>query len=139
MKLIIYTAWCTLLVAGCCAPQKNKSMNSSAKNTICEDACAKKEMSCKLTSPELRERKATVLASLKNKMTAKKELSNGFSYRFKGTDTIIDELATFIKTERQCCDFFDFAIAVKGDTSEAWLTITGQEGIKEFIVSELGF
>lgn len=118
---------------------KNKLMSSSAKNNTCEDACTKKEMSCKLTSPELRERKATVLASLKNKMTAKKELYNGFSYKFQGTDTIIDELTTFVKTERQCCDFFNFAIAVKGDASKAWLTITGQVGVKEFIVSELAF
>lgn len=139
MKKIIYAAWCTLLVAGCCAPQKDNSVSSSTKNNACEDACTKKEMSCKLTSPELRERKATVLASLKGKMTAKKELSNGFSYGFQGSDAIIDELTTFIKTERQCCDFFDFAIAVKGDTTNAWLTITGQEGVKEFIVSELGF
>ena len=98
---------------------------------------APKPITCKLTSPEMQQRKATVIASLKKKILVKKELPNGYAYQFPGTDAIVDELATFVKTERLCCDFFDFKLSVKGDGSSAWLTITGPKGAKDFIKSEL--
>ena len=95
------------------------------------------QLTCKLTTPELRGRKAIVIASLKKKLMEKKELENGFGYRFNGSDKMIDELTIFIKTERQCCDFFVFNLSINGDKSEAWLEITGQKGVKDFIKSEL--
>ena len=93
---------------------------------------------CKLTSKELQERKATILASLNHQILRKTDLPNGYAYQFKGSDTLLDQLADFIKTERQCCDFFDFSLNIKGDGSVAWLHITGPKGVKQFITSELG-
>jgi hypothetical protein len=98
----------------------------------------KNELTCELTTPELRERKATVIASLKKEMIGKKELKNGFAYKFAGTDTMVDELTTFVKTERACCGFFIFNLSISGNKSEAWLEITGPKGTKEFIRTELG-
>ena len=46
-------------------------------------------------------------------------------------------LAEFIKTERRCCEFFVFGLSVSGDKSEIWLELTGPEGTKDFISSEL--
>jgi hypothetical protein len=51
---------------------------------------------------------------------------------------MLDELTEFIKTERECCDFFVFNLSISGDKSEAWLELTGEEGAKNFIESELG-
>jgi hypothetical protein len=96
-----------------------------------------KDLFCKLTTPELRERKATVISNLRKQMLGKKELVNGFAYKFDGSDSMLDELTTFIKEERACCDFFMFKLSVSGDQSEAWLEITGPEGAKEFIITEL--
>lgn len=97
-----------------------------------------KEMCCKLTSREFQERKATVIASLKKQVIGKKELENGFSYKFKGSDETIDELIHFIKTERICCDFFEFNLSVNGDPDKSvWLTITGKKGAKDFISEEM--
>lgn len=112
-------------------------MKKKAVPATCTEDCEKKEITCKLTSPEIRERKATVIASLKKKIILKKELPNGFSYQFKGSDANIDELTTFVKTERLCCDFFDFSLIVKGDGTIALLTITGPKGAKDFIKKEL--
>jgi hypothetical protein len=95
----------------------------------------KTELSCKLTTPELRKRKETVIASLKKQIIEKKELLNGYSYQFNGSDALLDEVTEFIKTERICCEFFDFVLSVKGGI--AILTITGQEDAKNFITSEL--
>lgn len=96
-----------------------------------------KEMTCKLTSPELRKRKEEVIASLKKKVLCRQEVLNGYRYQFEGNDAILDELLSFIKTERLCCDFFHFNLAVAGDGSGIWLTITGPEGTEKFIEAEL--
>ena len=110
------------------------------KTAGCTDDCCKKTKTtafvCKLTSAEFRERKATVVASLKKQILEKKELKNGFAYKFEGTDNTIDEITHFIKTERQCCGFFKFSMSIHGD-SEMWLEITGPRGVKEVIANEL--
>ena len=94
-------------------------------------------LSCKLTSAELMERKTTVLKSLQKKVLRKEELENGFAFTFDGSDEIIDELSEFIKTERECCDFFTLNLIVAGDKNSCRLELTGPEGVKEFIQTEL--
>lgn len=65
-------------------------------------------VACKLTTPELQQRKTTVIAALKALVLERKELTNGYAYRFEGSDQNLDRLNEFIKTERMCCDFFIF-------------------------------
>lgn len=93
---------------------------------------------CKLTSPELQKRKETVIASLKKQIVKKQELSNGYAFKFAGTDKVIDELSEFVKSERSCCGFFNFGLSFSGDGKEAWLNLTGPEGAKDMINTELG-
>lgn len=122
-----------------CKKEKTTSINQTimdkneitAKNTD-------QEVSCKLTSPELQKRKETVIASLKKQILEKKELQNGYAYRFEGNDQVIDELVEFVKSERSCCSFFTFGLLFSGDGSEAWLNLTGPEGAKEMIAGEIG-
>ena len=118
------------------------SANAQKKSSeICSDDCSAKnkntELTCKLTTSGLRKRKETVIASLKKQMLQKKELKNGYAYKFVGTDKMVDELAEFVKTERACCDFFIFNLSISGDKREAWLAITGTKEVKEFIRTEL--
>lgn len=124
-----------------CTNKDSKMETADNNASNCEATCEAKSkntsMSCKLTTTELQERKATIIAKLKKSMIDKKELVNGYAYKFKGDDAMVDQLADFIKTERECCDFFTFNISVSGDKSEAWLELKGSEGAKEFIVSEL--
>lgn len=118
---------CLCVYCGGFAQTVQKSMPAAMK---------KKPMTCKLTTPELQKRKATVIAAIKKLIKKKTELANGYAYRFEGTDHNIDLLTDFIKTERQCCDFFNFSIDIKNDET-AWLKITGAQGVKGFITSEL--
>jgi len=74
---------------------------------------------------------------LKSKILTKKELKNGYAYKFVGTDKKLDELAEFIKAERACCGFFIFHLSISGDKSTALLEISGQKGVKDFIKTEL--
>jgi hypothetical protein len=94
-----------------------------------------KPVTCKLTTPELQKRKATVIAELKAIVVSRNELSNGFGYEFEATDEILDKLNTFIKTERMCCDFFTFQLTI--EENKAMLNITGPEGAKEFLKEEV--
>ena len=95
-------------------------------------------LSCKLSTPQLMKRKETVLKKLKQQVLDTKELMDGYAFKFPGNDKLVDELTEFIKTERTCCDFFIFGLSISGDKSEAWLTLTGPEGAKDFIRDELG-
>ena len=94
-------------------------------------------LTCKLTTPELKERKSEVIANLKRQILRTRELKNGFAYRFPGADSIVDELAAFVKTERACCNFFRFTLSISGNKSETWLKLAGPKGAKDFIKAEL--
>ena len=109
------------------------SAHGQTKNTAMETAT--KPVTCKLTTPELQKRKATVIADLKSLVLERKELEDGYSYKFEGKDEILDKLNDFIKTERMCCDFFTFQVTVEENT--ALLKITGPNGAKEFLKEEV--
>ncbi|MEQ8714895.1 MAG: hypothetical protein RIC80_17880 [Cyclobacteriaceae bacterium] len=117
-------------------------MTNQTKTCSYSNSCKAKnqsaEVSCKLTTPELRRRKESVVASLKQQILDEQELEDGYAFKFPGTDKVLDELTEFIKTERACCDFFVFGLSISGDKSEAWMEMTGTEGAKDFIEFELG-
>jgi hypothetical protein len=108
------------------------AQSQNTKNTM---ETTTKPLTCKLTTPELQERKATVIAGLKKLVVSRKELTNGYGYEFEGTDEILDQLNTFIKTERMCCDFFIFQLTI--EDNRAFLNITGPKGAKEFLKEEV--
>lgn len=107
--------------------------HGQSKNAVMETAT--KPVTCKLTTPELQKRKATVIADLKALVLERKELEDGYSYKFEAKDDILDKLNDFIKTERMCCDFFTFQITVEENT--ALLKISGPNGAKEFLKEEV--
>lgn len=100
-----------------------------AKNT--------QQFSCKLTSPELQDRRQTVIRQLKETLQTRTELTNGFRYEFLYSDNLFDELVNFVKYERQCCEFFNLTLMVQREL--LILEITGEEGIKTFLEAELDF
>ena len=142
-KSIVIIAFSVFVFFGCndnSSRQQGRALASGeSKNSKCSVFCKAKstDLSCKLTTPELQKRKETVLASLKKQVMERRELNEGYAFKFPGSDKMIDELTEFIKTERECCDFFVFNLSINGDKSEAWLEITGVEGVKEFIALEL--
>jgi len=99
----------------------------------------KTKLSCKLTTPELQERKRTVLAEVKGLVIERKETEKGVRYKFDGSDKMLDLLNNFIKTERLCCRFFIFNLTASSDNSFAWLELSEPEGTKDFIETEIEF
>lgn len=140
-KILFILLVCHFCLLGC--QQKSDEAKSDKKGaSVCDDKCQAenkdKTLSCKLSSPELQKRKETVLASLKKQVLGKKELEDGFAFRFNGSDKMIDELIEFIKTERECCGFFTFNLSISGDKNEAWLEMRSKDGGKDFITNEMG-
>jgi hypothetical protein len=121
---------------GACCKKETKSF-TAIKPAVMLETEKKKEVSCKLTSPELRKRKEEVIAVLKTKVLDKQELAEGYKYKFEATDNMLDQLTSFLKSERACCDFFDFNLALSDKI--VWLSITGPDGAKEFIKTEMDF
>jgi hypothetical protein len=89
-------------------------------------------------TPRKKERKKDIVNTLKSHVMEKQNLENGFKYKFKEVDDLLDRLTTFIKLERQCCNFLEFTIFVSGGSEYLWLAISGPDGVKDFINEELG-
>ena len=111
---------------------------SSVTTSNKSEAGSSKELSCKLTSPELQKRKETVLEVIKKEILERKELPDGYSYKFNGNDSIYSQLTDFIRSERMCCDFFTFTLKVQDEKSFIWMDITGPDGVKAILRDEAG-
>jgi hypothetical protein len=103
------------------------------------DTLTMKPLICKLTTPELQERKKTIIAELKLMMLEKAETANGIKFKFEASDRMLDLITSFIKTERLCCDFFIFTLTLSDASGYTWLELSGPQGTKEFIKTEIGF
>lgn len=123
----------------CCAAKTQKTSLLKTSNSMTNTSNSTSSQSvlrCKLTTPELQQRKRTIMAQLHQQVIEKRSLPDGYAYRFAASDTLLDELTAFVKTERMCCDFFNFAIKVSSSQS-VWLELTGPDGTKDFIDTEI--
>ncbi len=66
------------------------------------------------------------------------ELENGYTIPFPFEAELFLALAEFITLERLCCPFFNFALELDAGSGPLRLRLTGQEGVKEFLKTELG-
>jgi uncharacterized protein YjgD (DUF1641 family) len=60
------------------------------------------------------------------------EANDGYSFRFQGSDQVIDQIMHFVKTERQS-GLFDFRLRIGAHEPAVWLDITGHKGSKGLI------
>ena len=67
-----------------------------------------------------------------------RELPNGYSFRLRNESEVLLRAASFIDLERLCCPFFGFTLEVEREYGGICLTLTGREGVKPFIMSEIG-
>jgi hypothetical protein len=122
----------------CCREGQAKKEDCCAHDKVGKTASAQAvELKCSLGSPELQKRRSTVIEKLRKQIVEKKELPDGYAFKFPGTDAALDELTEFIKTERSCCGFFTFNLVAEAGQKGTWLELTGPEGVKDFINVEL--
>jgi hypothetical protein len=95
--------------------------------------CDNTPVACSLTTPELREREATLLAQFRSQVVETEELSQGFAFRLPGERGSIRLAAELIAAERECCPFLAFELAALPNVGPVILRVTGNAGTKQFL------
>lgn len=67
-----------------------------------------------------------------------RELPNGYAFRLPNEPDVLLKAAEFVSLERLCCPFFGFVLEVEPEGGAVWLGLTGREGVKPFILAEIG-
>ena len=90
-------------------------------------------IACGLTSAELREREATLLAQFRSAVIGIEELRDGFAFRVPGDGKWIGLIAELIVAERECCPFLTFEVAALPNMGPVLVRVIGPAGTKEFL------
>lgn len=95
---------------------------------------------CDMTAIETDQRAAhlATINKLFRAVESVREMPNGYTFRLPNESDILRTVAEFIALERLCCPFFGFSLEIEREGAAAWLTLTGREGVKPFIVAEIG-
>jgi hypothetical protein len=80
--------------------------------------------------------KGQISEKMKIARVERKELANGYAFRFRPEAVSLVELADWVSSEARCCPFFDMSIEVEPNGGPLWLRLTGKEGVKQFIRME---
>jgi hypothetical protein len=66
------------------------------------------------------------------------ETEKGYEFQFSPEKVSVAEVAEWVVAESKCCPFFDFHIDLEREGKLVCLRLTGSEGVKQFIRTELG-
>ena len=68
----------------------------------------------------------------------KRGLPDGYAFELPNEADVLLTAAEFISQERLCCPFFGFALEIESEGGPLWLSLTGRDGVKPFIMAEIG-
>jgi hypothetical protein len=89
-------------------------------------------------APENRGAHLATIETLFRRVEEIRELPAGYAFRLPNEAEILVIAAQFIALERLCCPFFGFGLEIEREGGAAWLSLTGREGVKPFIIAEIG-
>ena len=90
-------------------------------------------IACCLTSAELREREATLLARFRSAVIETEELQEGYAFRLPGDGAWIRLIAELLVAERECCPFLTFELVAQPGMGPVIVRVTGPAGAKDFL------
>ena len=73
---------------------------------------------------------------LRERLTGIREISAGYEFSFAPDPSTYEMLSAWMFQERLCCPFFDLNLRLDREGGPLTLTLTGREGVKEFIAEE---
>jgi|SRR5262249_25993543 len=94
-------------------------------------------IACCLTSAELRERAATLVAQFSSAVIGTEELRDGYAFRLPGDSNWIATIAELIVAERECCPFLTFELVAQPNMGPVIVRVTGPAGAKDFLKTVL--
>lgn len=89
-------------------------------------------------APEQRDAHLALIERLFQSVESILELPNGYKFQLSNESEVLLAAAEFISRERLCCPFFDFGLEVEREGGAVCLSLTGREGVKPFIMAEIG-
>src|SRR5882762_3999052 len=95
---------------------------------------------CDMTAiaPEQRGAHLATIEKLFRAVKSILELPSGYAFRLPNESDVVLTAAEFISLERLCCPFLGFDLNVEQEGGALWLSLTGCEGVKPFIMAEIG-
>jgi hypothetical protein len=90
-------------------------------------------IACCLTSAELRQREATLLAQFRSAVIETEELPDGYAFRVPGDRKWVAITAEMIAAERECCPFLTFEFSAQPSMGPLIVRVTGPAGTKDFL------
>jgi hypothetical protein len=82
-------------------------------------------IACTLTVAELRERRASILDSVRKTALSVTPVPLGYAWRFRSSPEILAQLGRLIELEERCCSFLSFRLAAESGGQSICLEITG--------------
>jgi hypothetical protein len=118
--------------------QEQKKCDVPSTNSEDPSMTQKSKFYCnlKVLTPAERARHKQLSGQLAAARIEVKELPDGFAFRLQREAVSLIDLAEWVSAETKCCPFFDFEIQVERDNGSLWLKLCGEEGVKQFIVSD---
>lgn len=81
--------------------------------------------------------RGSLLKALHQSTLERRELEQGFAFRFNGDAATERKVFEFIAMERNCCQFLSFQLNLAAQRGSIWLTVEGPDGVKEFAHAEM--
>ena len=88
-------------------------------------------------STDERQRYGELAKTLRAAVSEMRERDRGLAFRIELERMSLPLLAEWVTLERLCCPFFEFTIEVGPERNSTWLSLAGEEGVKDFIRHEL--
>ncbi|HUE53846.1 MAG TPA: hypothetical protein VMO80_15995 [Terriglobales bacterium] len=90
-------------------------------------------VACSLTTVELRDREARLLAQFRSAVIETEELQEGYAFRLPGDGEWIGLITELIVAERECCPFLAFEMVALPNMGPVIVRVIGPAGAKEFL------
>ena len=95
---------------------------------------------CDMTAiaPEQRGAHIATIEKLFRSVQSSRELPDGYAFELPNEPDVLLTAAEFMVNERLCCPFFGFTLDIEREGGAVWLSLTGRDGVKPFIMAEVG-
>jgi hypothetical protein len=91
----------------------------------------------KALTPAERRHHQHLTVRLAESIVRSEEIGDGYAFEVDPKRVSMKDVATWTEFERRCCPFFDFTLQWQRENGPLTVRLTGRDGVKAFIRSEL--
>ena len=96
---------------------------------------AEPPIACTLTPDQLAARRRALIPGLLERAMEVTELPDGIRLRFRSEPNLLQDLATVMEQERECCGFLKFELKADPQAGPVTLEVTGPPGTADMLRS----